>query len=84
LDQKKISKDTSCFSNIRRSSFVRELWQLLGLVCHVLELAAHPLAPLGDRTGFQSHYPINFVVKYQNLLFFQKEARPQALETCLL
>jgi hypothetical protein len=59
-------------------------WQLLGLVCYVLEFAAHPLAPLGDRTGFQSHYPINFVVKYQNLLFFQEEARPQALETCLL
>jgi hypothetical protein len=34
-----------------------------------------------DKSDFQMRYPINFVVKHQNLLALSQKASPEAVET---
>jgi len=40
-------------------------------------------APHGGHAAIQSRYPINFVVKHQNLTLSPSKASPEAVETCL-
>jgi hypothetical protein len=55
---------------------------VLGLVFNVIGSIALQRASRRTIQAFQPRYPINFVVKYPELLLSPKQPSPGALETC--